>query len=572
VVVRPRHGAAGRRFRFELVTDAASGGLLSGRYRLGELLGTGGSASVFAGVDIRDGSAVALKVLHPHLSDDESRREALFAEARATAGLRHENIVAVLEVGMHEGTRAWIAMELAGGVSLAEHVELHGPLGVAPALAVARGVLRALEAAHEAGIVHRDVSPSNIMVSPGVDGLIGVDDVRLVDFGLADAAGRSTLSTDTLDVVGNVHFLSPEQATGAPIDARGDVYQAGAVLYFALTGTPPFPRATAEETMRAHVSAPPPVPSVLQRRVSRGIDRIVVKAMLKHPGERFASAREMLAAIEALATAPGPEPRTLLLGAPAPRTRDETTRVHALRAPARATTASRVVPAPSPGVPPDAEHRSPAWAILGGFVVLAVAIAWILSATAVAPPRAAEALPASTPSATATATQTPAIVVEQPRAEDVAVPDVAGGTVASAGVLLAGMGLVLGSIAEESSPAAAGTVLRSTPAAASALPPGAVVDVVVASGSNAVPSVIGLPLDVATAAIQGAGFGVLVVSEIDRSAPTGTVLRSNPGGAADLLLGGAVTIVVAAAPPTEATPTPTPTPVPSATEAPPVIP
>jgi beta-lactam-binding protein with PASTA domain len=98
------------------------------------------------------------------------------------------------------------------------------------------------------------------------------------------------------------------------------------------------------------------------------------------------------------------------------------------------------------------------------------------------------------------------------------------------------------------------------------------VDVVVASGSNAVPSVIGLPLDVATAAIQGAGFGVLVVSEIDRSAPTGTVLRSNPGGAADLLLGGVVTIVVAAAPPTEATPTPTPTPVPSATEAPPVIP
>jgi hypothetical protein len=180
--------------------------------------------------------------------------------------------------------------------------------------------------------------------------------------------------------------------------------------------------------------------------------------------------------------------------------------------------------------------------------------------------------PVSSPTPTATATQPPPVVVEQPRVENVAVPDVAGGTVDGARALLAGAGLVLGSITEEGSPAAAGSILRSTPAAASPLLPGAAVDIVVASGFNAVPSVIGLPLDVATAAIQGAGFGVLVVSESDRSASPGTVVRMHPSAGATLLIGEAVTIVVAVTPAMEPAPAATPTPAPSDTEAPPAVP
>jgi eukaryotic-like serine/threonine-protein kinase len=203
-------------------------GLVSGRYRLGELLGTGGSASVFTALDIETDTVVALKILHPHLSDPVQTREAFFAEARAAAVLRHPNIVAVLGVGVHdpgEEPLAWIALDLAPGVSLAEHVEKHGALGVDDALTLAAGVLLALEAAHAVGLIHRDISPANVMVDVRPDSKLAVGAVRLLDFGLADAAGRPALGTDLLrssavhgdtatrpvGVLGSVNYMSPEQ-------------------------------------------------------------------------------------------------------------------------------------------------------------------------------------------------------------------------------------------------------------------------------------------------------------------------------------------------------------------------
>ena len=425
-------------------------GLISARFRLGELLGTGGSASVFAAVDVRDESAVALKILHPHLATDVSAREALFREARAAAGLRHPNIVAVLDTGVHDDSLAWISLELVAGTSLGEFVEVRGPLAPTEALTVARGILLALEAAHATGLIHRDISPANVMLATTPGERVVVGDVRLVDFGLADATGRPALSASVDDtpagVVGNVNYLSPEQAEGRVIDARGDVYQLGAVLYFALTGRAPFARTSVVETMRAHVSAPPPVPSVRRPGVPRGVDRLVVKAMLKHPDARFQSAGEMLAAIDALGDADSAaEPRTLLLGAPtaisrAATMRDETTHLAAVRrerlAPTRAVAArvptatveSAVVAAVSP---PVAEQRSPVWAIVGALVLVGIAVAWILSVTTVTPPRPADAAAVALPTATATPTSSPTVAVPPPVAT-VAVPDVAGGTVVAA--------------------------------------------------------------------------------------------------------------------------------------------
>ena len=327
----------------------ATDGLISGRYRLGELLGTGGSASAFAAVDTRSESgtgteaSVALKILHPHLSRSEQSREAFFAEARAAAVLRHPNIVAVLGVGVHDAAQeplAWIALDLAPGVSLAEHVEKHGALAVGAALTVAAGVLLALNAAHRNGLIHRDVSPANIMVEPAADGTILVTGVRLLDFGLADAAGRPVLGTDVLrsppergaaatrevGVLGSANYMSPEQARGRTVDERGDIYQLGGVLYFALTARPPFLRDSTSAVLQAHVQSPPPVPSVLRPGIPREVDRIVVKALLKDPASRYRSALEMGEAIAAvlpggpLSAGPAGDDRTRVLDADLART------------------------------------------------------------------------------------------------------------------------------------------------------------------------------------------------------------------------------------------------------------
>ncbi|MGA1836276.1 PASTA domain-containing protein [Herbiconiux sp. 11R-BC] len=311
-------------------------GLISGRYALGELLGTGGSASVFAAHDRETGRMVALKILHPHLSRSEATREAFFAEARAAEVLHHPNIGEVLGVGVHDtgdAPQAWIALEHAPGLSLAELVERDGRLPPGEALAVADGVLAALEFAHGAGLIHRDVSPANIMLARDPRGALRPSGVRLVDFGLADAAGRAAIGTDVLrtpdapvggagddagpeaaatarpaGVLGNVNYVSPEQARGEPVDERGDIYQLGAVLYFALVGHAPFVRDSARAVMLAHLQAPPPVPSVARPGLQRAIDRIVVKALLKDPDMRFASAADMRTAVRSAATHLGPVP------------------------------------------------------------------------------------------------------------------------------------------------------------------------------------------------------------------------------------------------------------------------
>jgi len=570
-----------------------SDGLISGRFRLGELLGTGGSASVFAAVDERDGGSVALKILHPHLSSDAAARESLFREARAAAGVHHPNIVAVLDTGVHDDALAWISLELVGGSSLGEFVGARGPLGPGEALALARGILSALDAAHAAGLVHRDVSPANVMVATAEGRPVGQADVRLVDFGLADATGRSTLSAGVGDaaggLVGNVNYLSPEQAEGREIDARGDLYQVGAVLYFALTGRAPFARATVEETMRAHVSAPPPVPSVRRAGVPRAVDRIVVKAMLKQPDDRFQSALEMLEALDTVTTARAASSRevastrTRLLDplVPAAEVRDETTLFSA--APPRRSTLSTttrptavrpdgVAARPPVAAPPEPrparDDRSPGWAIAVAIVLVACAVAWLLSTTTIAPPRPADAAAVATPSVTAPPTSAP-VVPPPTTVKSVEIPDVAGGTVVAAAVLLDRAGLVLGTTSDEPSASAAGTVLRSSPAAASRLAPGTAVNVVVASGYNTVPTTAGLTRDEAAAALTAAGFGVVFAEETDGSVPRATVLRTEPAAAATLPLARSVTVVLAAAPASTPVPTPSPAPAPTGTPAPP---
>ncbi|MCI4659424.1 protein kinase domain-containing protein [Cryobacterium zhongshanensis] len=627
---------AGRRM------SGAGESLISGRYRLGELLGTGGSASVFAAVDTQAGdgaTAIALKILHPHLSRSDRAREAFFAEARAATALRHANIVAVLGVGVHhtggDGTgtgtganaeepQAWIALDRAPGISLAEFVEHTGALPAGQALTVASAVLRALAAAHAIGLVHRDVSPANILVDPDEAGRVGPGDVRLLDFGLADAAGRPALGTDVLrsapdattqespavqSVLGSVNYMSPEQARGEAVDERGDLYQLGGVLYFALTGRPPFLRDSVGAVMRAHVQSPPPVPSVQHSGIPRSVDRLVVKALLKDPDARFPSAAAMGAAVDAALDrigaggAPGRSAvpiegaalgggrvlaaddttglfrpgdlaelaeRTMVLGAvpvpvPVPAAAPAAvpapvTIVHATGN-ARAGTASAAVVAP-----PD----NPAWVRSGRsrrrggglwavsmILVIGGAFAWVLAAGGAAP--SSVAVTSSTP-APASATPEPMITAHATAAaKTIRVPEVSVMTLDGARAALAALGLRLGALTLQDSGRPLDTVLGVSPAAGTFLDPGDPVDLTVASGSNTVPDTVGLSKAEATAALENAGFLVLTDSRPDAAATPGTVIAVAPSGQNSLRLGTSITLTLSTAPGPSALPTPFPT-------------
>lgn len=313
-----------------------AGTLFGDRFQLGDLLGVGATASVYEAREATGGARVAVKVLHPHLSADDRARGAFLREARATQQVQHPNVAAVRATGLHEAggvTLAWIALELVAGGSLADRVTVAGPMGPFEAAAVLDGVLAALEAAHAVGLVHRDVSPGNVLLArPAGAGPVQSVDVRLTDFGLADETGRVARGCDVLridgaeqiggpggtggvgvdpgaGVIGSVHYMSPEQAQGKPARAAGDLYQVGALGYFLLTGQPPYPRRTSADVLAAHVSAPPPVPSALVAAAGP-LDRVITHAMAKVPVRRFRDAAEFRAALaDALAAAPTPVPR-----------------------------------------------------------------------------------------------------------------------------------------------------------------------------------------------------------------------------------------------------------------------
>ncbi len=580
----------------------SDGSLISGRFELGELIGSGGSASVFAASDITlPGSAVALKLLHPHLSGSEAERTAFFAEARAAERVEHPNVVRVIATGIHDSAgeqRAWIAFVRAPGETLDETVASRGSLAPSDALAVTDGILRALEAIHAAGLVHRDLSPSNVAVQSTPDGPVTADRVHVLDFGLADAPGRPALGRDVLrsttsadapdptasadsdaalGVLGSVSYLSPEHALGRPVDERGDVYQVAALLHFMITGRAPFVRATIGEVMAAHAAAPPPVPSVLVSGIPRSIDRIVVRGMLKQPDARFQSASDMRAAVLAAAAdlqhrgPPARATRVLVSPGAAP-----TAVIVPARAPSGApglsgVTAAATAPiAPAASVPPQGAEgpRPRTVAAIVALSVVTLATIWLVAASSVPQPGAS---PTSGPSSSsaAHATPTPAATAKQRAPAAVPVPTFVGLTQAVAEQRAQAAGLVIGAVTKRDGTQPEGVVLASTPVAGVPARPGSSVTLVVASGSNAVPSVAGRSEVAAGSAITTAGFIPAERAVIDTTVPDGTVLGTEPGTGVSQRLGSTVVIVIARGPAPTPTPDPTSTPNPSPTGTPP---
>jgi eukaryotic-like serine/threonine-protein kinase len=257
---------------------------LGGRYLLREEVGRGGMAVVYRAVDTVLDREVAAKLLHPHLATDPSFLERFRREARAAAGLTHPNIVAVHDWGEHD-EGAFLILQLVDGVSLRDVLRIRGTLTPAEALAVLVPAAAGLQAAHDAGLVHRDVKPENLLI--GRDG-----SVRVTDFGLARAAASATSTFGPEVLIGSPHYLAPEAVQGAPLDGRADVYGLGILLFECVTGRPPHNGETPFTTAVAHVERAVPPPSSLGADVDPAIDALVLAATDRDPDRRTASAAD----------------------------------------------------------------------------------------------------------------------------------------------------------------------------------------------------------------------------------------------------------------------------------------
>jgi tRNA A-37 threonylcarbamoyl transferase component Bud32 len=288
-----------------------AGRLLAARYRLEELVASGGMAQVWQGTDEVLRRKVAVKVLHPHLAADASFVLRFRQEAVAAARLAHPGIVSIYDTCSEDGTEA-IVMELVPGRTLRQRLDEPNPIDPWQAAALAAQVAEALEAAHRAGLVHRDVKPANVLLTE--DGR-----VKVADFGIAKAVAEADLTQPGL-MVGTAKYVAPEQVEGKPVDARTDIYSLGVVLYEMLCGRPPFDGDSEAATALARLQRDPLRPRQVRPGVPRALEEVVGRAMARAPEHRYASAADLRAALLATGAAPSPEADlTATSLAPAPR-------------------------------------------------------------------------------------------------------------------------------------------------------------------------------------------------------------------------------------------------------------
>lgn len=264
--------------------------LLRGRYEITRLLGMGGTSQVHLGRDRELDRTVAIKLIPAEPHDNPEHAERLRREARAAAAIDHPNVVAVHDIGVSETgspptESVFVVMEHLDGESLRSRIGRDGPLTEETAIGIAGQVCLALHAAHENGVIHRDVSPGNIMLRRD-------DAVKVLDFGLARMAG-SAFRTTTGEVRGTPAYIAPEQVQGEQLDARTDLYSLGCCLYLMVTGDPPFPGTEAVAMAYQHVRSAPVPPREINPDVSPGLQAVILRALAKNPDERHRSATQM---------------------------------------------------------------------------------------------------------------------------------------------------------------------------------------------------------------------------------------------------------------------------------------
>ena len=471
--------------------------VLGERYEIGGVLGRGGMAEVHRGRDLRLGREVAVKVLRQDLARDPSFQVRFRREAQAAASLNHPAIVAVYDTGedrTSSGATPYIVMEYVEGETLRDVLRREGVLPPQRAMELAADICNALDFSHRNGIVHRDVKPGNVMITP--EGT-----VKVMDFGIARAVSDSAATmTSTAAVIGTAQYLSPEQARGESVDARSDVYSVGCLLYELVTGAPPFTGDSPVSVAYQHVREDPRLPSSVNPAIPPDLDAILLKALSKNPANRYQSAAEMrndllraLAGQRVEATpVMGADERTAVIGAPpggygGGDWDDEDDD-------ARKRRRNRVIAAVIAGV-----------LLIGGIVALALS------------------LDSGDPEQGTTATAT----------TQVPVPNVVGQDRAAATATLEGAGLTVGEVTTQvtQDESQVDRVLGTTPASGTQVDEGSAVGLVVGAGPDTieVPAVIGLDADRAQTTLQNAGFGSVTTEEVDSLAPEGQVTDVDPG-------------------------------------------
>ncbi|MEI7743751.1 MAG: protein kinase, partial [Chloroflexota bacterium] len=352
------------------------GSVLGGRYRLVELLGQGGMATIFRARDAQLDRDVAVKIMRPEFGQDPDFLGRFRDEARAAASLNHPNIVSVFDFG-EEDTGPYIVMELIDGQDLSSILRENGPLPPRQAARVSAEVAKALHAAHVRSIVHRDVKPSNILV--GRDGR-----VKVADFGIARALTEAQLTLPGV-TMGSVHYFSPEQARGEPATIASDIYSLGIVLYESLTGQRPFSGDGAAAVALARLTSTPPRPSALRPGVPEALDAIVTRAMALDPATRFASAASMASALEGWLAEPAARPTapvvagavaagTVAAAAARPGQVPYAPDAYARSAPPSAPVSTRSAPPPPPVSDDDAPEPGTPWAWVAGLLGVGILV------------------------------------------------------------------------------------------------------------------------------------------------------------------------------------------------------
>lgn len=270
--------------------DKYRGMMLDGRYELVELIGSGGMAVVYKAMCHRLNRYVAVKIMRPELAKNEKFRRRFQTESQAIAKLSHPNIVGVYDVSRTDHIE-YIVMELIDGITLKQYLQDHGPIDAPQAVDFSLQIARALSHAHGKGIVHRDIKPQNILVVE--DGVI-----KVADFGIANL--QSEVPDVENEAIGSVHYISPEQARGLPVDGRSDIYSLGIVMYEMLSGKLPFDGDDDRTVALKHLSAVPTPLREIAPSVPEALEKIVMKAMNASLDERYQTADALVADLEAL--------------------------------------------------------------------------------------------------------------------------------------------------------------------------------------------------------------------------------------------------------------------------------
>jgi serine/threonine protein kinase len=316
------------------VADALIGASFAG-YRIDELVGRGGMGVVYRATDVALERSVALKLLAPDLARDESFRRRFATESKVAASLDHPNVIPIYHAGEHDGV-LYLAMRFVRGEDLRLRLQREGLLEPAFAAQLVAQVGAALDAAHEAGLVHRDVKPANVLLD-------GHDHAYLTDFGLTKRLASETAETRTGQILGTLDYIAPEQIRGEALGPFTDVYALACMTVHLLTGEAPFTVGTEEGKLWAHLSAPPPRPSERVPGLPLAVDAVLARAMAKDPALRYETAGELASATVAAVAAP---PRRRV----SPAARVAAARARESIAPGMPAAAARPVP-PAPADP-----------------------------------------------------------------------------------------------------------------------------------------------------------------------------------------------------------------------------